>query len=322
MSDSIETEEIKCCGSGCNNCVLDDRKTAQTTNPSKSTRGNILTVDGRKYMAFHLQQKWQCTENVWRFKYVYVNADDMLSNSMELAVPPGCHLMIRAAIDDMKSGTDRHDETTIGNFVSRPYTPIHIGSKGSFEILVKFEPNGLMSEYLRTSSVGDVVDVKGPYGDFKWTPNSARHLICVSQGVGIAPLFAVVSSILSNEEDETWIDFLACFRSIEDILLRDELHAFREYWNFQSTIYLANESACKCDTDARISNCVCIKAKTKYKEILCTFRLDETELAKLFIRKRIENCFVLVCGTGRFINSIKMSLEKLHIKAENLIVFD
>lgn len=318
-----ETDEIKCCGSGCNNCILDDRKSSQTINPLESIKRNILSFDGRKYITFRLQQKRQCTENVWRFKYVYTNANDLLHNSMELTIPPGCHLMIRAAIidDDTSSRTDRHDKTTVGNFVSRPYTPIHVdGCNGSFEILVKFEPNGLMSQYLQTTSIGDVVEVKGPYGDFCWTPNIAKHLICVSQGVGIAPLFAIVSNILSNEDDETWIDFLACFRSINDILLRDELHDFREYWNFQSSIYLAKETACVCE--ARISNCGCIKSKTKYNEILSTFRLDENQLAELFIRKPIENCIVMICGTGQFISSIKMSLKKLHIKDENLIVFD
>lgn len=318
MNDYMEADEIKCCGSGCNNCVLDERK---CFSPEDSSKDNILAIDGGKYVKFSLQRKWKCTENVCRFEFIYINEEDL--KVMELTIPPGCHIMIRAIIDEINPKTIRNDETTIGNFISRPYTPIHVDKKnGKFEILVKFEPMGLMSNYFGNISLGDTVEVKGPYGDFRWTPNSIRNLICVSQGVAISPMYAIVQSILNNEDDETRIDFLSCFRGIDDILLRDEIYDFQQYWNFESLIYLSNETACSCDTNAKIRNCGCIESKLKYNEIVCTFRLDENELSKIFIEKRIENCFILLCGTSRFINSIKMSLKKLHIKDENIFVFD
>lgn len=321
MSQSIENDEIKCCGSGCNNCVLDERKRSKSTNRSSSK--NILTVNDSKYVKFSLQNKWKCTENVWRYRFAYANKDDLLKDSLELAIPPGCHIMMRVTFDEINPQLDRHDQTTVGNFVSRPYTPIQVDNRnGSFEILVKFEPNGKMSNYLQNISIGDIVEIKGPYGEFIWKAKTVNNLICVSQGVGIVPMFAIVASILDDEDDETWIDFLPCFRSIDDILLRNEIHEFRQYWNFQSSIYLANETSCTCDRNHRIGNCVCIRSKMKYNEMLCTFRLDEIELTKIFIGKRIENCLILICGTSRFINSIKMSLKKLHIKDENIFVFD
>lgn len=319
MSDYIDADEIKCCGSGCNNCVLDERKSLSKQD-SASAKENILTVDGSKYVQFSLHRKWKCTENVWRFEFTYVNKDDL--NSMELAVPPGCHVMIRSIIDGKNPKTIRHDETTVGNFISRPYTPIHVDKLGKFEILVKLEPMGSMSKYFQNIPIGDIVEVKGPYGDFKWTPNTVRNLVCISQGVGVAPMYAIVRNILNNEDDETWIDFLTCFRRLDDILLRDEMYDCQQYWNFQSSIYLSNEQTCSCDANIRIGNCACIESKLKYNEIVCTFRLDEIELSKIFISKRIENCLTLVCGTSRFINSIKMSLKKLHIKDENIFVFD
>ncbi len=325
MSDCIDQPNlIECCGSGCNNCVLDERKTFRTT--TDSVKANILTINGSKYIKFSLVRKWKCTENVWRFKFTYSNNEGLNDKSIELTIPPGCHIIIRAPIDEtINPQPERHDQTTIGNFISRPYTPIHVdNSNGSFDILVKFEPGGLMSKHFQDIAIGDIVEVKGPYGDFKWTPNSIRNLICVSQGVGITPLYAIVASILNDEDDETWIDSLSCFRSIDDILLREEIYDFRQYWNFNSTIYLSNETTCCCDNvvNQRISNCACIRSKSKYNEILCTFRLDEMELSKIFIKKRIENCWVLICGTSRFIDSIRMSLKKLQIKDENIFVFD
>lgn len=316
MSNTVETDELKCCGSGCNNCVLDEKKRS----PTKSAKRNILTIDGSKYVQFTLQRKWQCTENVWRFEFTYRNDNDDLDlNSMELIVSPGCHIMIRTIID--KVNPNRHDQTTVGSFISRPYTPIRVDA-ARFDILVKFEPTGLMSNFLRNMAIDDVVDVKGPYGGFQWIPNSFSNLICLSQGVGIAPLFAIVQHILSNEDDETRIELLSCFRCLDEILLRDEVYDCRQYWNFKSTTYLSRETTCVCDATVRMMNCVCVKSKLKYNEIVCTFRLDDVELSKLFIGKRIENCMVLVCGTSRFINSIKMSLKKLHIKDENVFVFD
>lgn len=321
-NDYVETDDIKCCGSGCNNCILDEKKSSLDSSKCH-TKSNILTIDGSKYVSFTLDRKRKCTDNVWRFEFTYVNKDNLQLTSMELRIPPGCHIMIRAISDEENLRNDRHDETTIGNFISRPYTPIHVDEEnGTFEILVKFEQNGVMSKYLQKISIGDVVEVKGPYGTFEWIPNTVRNLICISQGVAIAPMYAVVRAVLNNEDDETWIDFLSCFRGIDDILLRNEIYDLRQYWNFQSSTYLSNEEMCTCDGKERIKNCSCVQSKLKYNEILCTFRLDEIELSKIFIQKRIKNCLTLICGTNRFINSIKMSLKKLHIKDENIFVFD
>jgi len=50
--------------------------------------------------------------------------------------------------------------------VTRAYTPItKVGSKGSFDIVVKVYPLGLMSNYLDSLKEGDSIECQGNCGE-------------------------------------------------------------------------------------------------------------------------------------------------------------
>lgn len=232
-----------------------------------------------------------------------------------LSVPPTHHLLLRAPAPDEATIAAKYDKQTVENFISRPYTPITCSSdEDSFEILVKFEASGLMSTYLRNLQINDVTEWKGVYGDFYWTPNPVRHkfLVCISQGVAIAPLFNLISSILADERDETIVHLLACFRDLDQCLLRTELAAARSYWNFQSRIYLSQENCNECRPH-RIVNCVCIRPRLKFNETICNFRLDRAEL-KVFYRQFQSNSVItLFCGTNSLSKLVEDGLNELGI---------
>lgn len=54
--------------------------------------------------------------------------------------------------------------------MSRPYTPI-IWTRKSLVLLVKVYKQGKFSTRLKNAPLGSSIDVRGPYGDFKYESN-------------------------------------------------------------------------------------------------------------------------------------------------------
>ncbi|CAK0882102.1 unnamed protein product [Prorocentrum cordatum] len=56
-----------------------------------------------------------------------------------------------------------------GEGISRPYTPTTGDeTKGSFDLVVKVYPNGIVSQYLNSVEVGDSVEISGPQGEITY----------------------------------------------------------------------------------------------------------------------------------------------------------
>lgn len=306
-------DEEKCCGSGCNNCILDK--------PSKQiTAFNKCNIFNQKiYHRFVVESVTSCTPDVCRYTFKYSVKSDEDVSTMTLNVPPGYHLMLRAPCAPSDIVKDKYDKTTKEHYISRPYTPISINSiLLSFQILVKFEVNGIMSNYLKDLKFGDLTEWKGVYGDFEHQiPNSFKYLICVCHGVAISPIYRIISEIVENDNDDTIVLLLACFKNLNSILLRDEIQELRCYWNFKSKIYLSNERSCECAD----SQCKCLLSNLKYNEEISKCRLDKKELSSAFIGKDQNKIRTLICGTEHFINQMQRHLHELNVQNENIFIF-
>ena len=80
-----------------------------------------------------------------------------------LGLPIGRHVSVRADVD--------------GKPVMRAYTPTsRPDQKGYFDLLVKTYEFGKMSPHLHSLIVGSSLEVRGPVGRFKYTPNSYKHM--------------------------------------------------------------------------------------------------------------------------------------------------
>lgn len=309
-------DEEECCNSGCNNCILDVRQKQLTLAHQQQQRGTSITnIFDDSYHRFRLIAITECTGNVRRLKFRFERDTD--GSKGILFVPPTHHLMLRAPakIITEASVAAKHDKETVGNFISRPYTPISCSSEDdSFEILVKFEPFGVMSAYLRDLRINDITEWKGVYGDFYWQPNPLRHkfLVCICQGVAIAPHFNLISSILADDSDETIVHLLACYRHLDHYLLRTELAAARSFWNFQSRIYLSQENCDECRAN-RVVNCACIRSRLKFGETVCNYRLDGTELKDFYGRLQSNAVLILFCGTNALAKLVEDSINELEI---------
>lgn len=309
-------DDDECCNSGCNNCILDVRqRQLQLARQQQQRQTTVTSIFDGSYRRFRLIEITECTENVRRIKFQIENNCDGRGGT--LVVPATHHLMLRAPVAIVTKDiiAAKHDKETIGDFISRPYTPLNCCSEsGSFEILVKFEPFGLMSAYIRDLQINAVTEWKGVYGDFYWERDPVRNkfLVCICQGVAIAPHFKLITSILDDERDETIVHLLACYRDLDQCLLRTELTAAKTYWNFHSRIYLSREKCDACRTK-RIVNCVCIRSRLKFGETMCNYRLDHTELTDFYDRLKSNSILTLFCGTNALARLIQDSLNELGI---------
>ncbi|KAJ1334527.1 hypothetical protein BSLG_007682 [Batrachochytrium salamandrivorans] len=126
------------------------------------------------------------------------------------------------------------------NVVIRPYTPIEdpsMGYTGTFDLLVKRYPDGIMSSHLHAQKPGDVVEFKGPFVKFEYKPNTLGHIGMVAGGTGIAPMLQVIQRILSDPTDTTKVSLVFANIAEEDILLRSYLDKLAKEHPNQISVY-------------------------------------------------------------------------------------
>jgi NAD(P)H-flavin reductase len=114
--------------------------------------------------------------------------------------------------------------------------PISIsGDPEAPEVLVHtIRAVGAVTRALQALSVGDVVGVRGPYGNH-WpvAEGVRRDLVVVAGGIGLAPLRPVVLHALAHRGDFDRVYLLYGTRTPADILFEAELRAWRARFDFE-----------------------------------------------------------------------------------------
>lgn len=306
---SGDEAEEECCNSGCNNCILDIRRRQQSEKLKRGTGSRANLFDGT-YRRFKVIEIDKLTPSTLRIKFKFCNENGSDETKFTLALVPTQHLMLRVPATSAEvRDISRHDTQMAEDYVSRSYTPLGCDpDELSFEILVKLLPGGIMSRRIAELRAGDCTEWKGAYGQFAWTgADSNANLVCISQGVAVAPLFHLVTSILGNEADETRIRFIVCFRNLDESLLRKELSTARRFWNFSATIYLSQESCPQCESK-RTTNCSCVRSRLSFGETVCNYRLDQKELDLLYAGMQSAKVFTVFCGTDELEKLVKGSI--------------
>lgn len=133
----------------------------------------------------------------------------------------------------------------VSNSVRRAYTPITPNhTKGYFDLLVKKQHHGRMTELMFAMKPGDSLDMRMMSHKLTYTPNTYDTVGMIGGGTGICPLIQVVHNILQNPEDTTKISMLFANRSESKILMRgmlDEMaernpEQFRLHYTVDSTL--------------------------------------------------------------------------------------
>mmetsp|Transcript_29048 Transcript_29048/g.43808 ORF Transcript_29048/g.43808 Transcript_29048/m.43808 type:complete len:261 (+) Transcript_29048:2-784(+) len=135
-----------------------------------------------------------------------------------------------------------------GDEVSRKYTPIsEVSQRGTADFLIKiyragvhpkFPDGGLMTPYLESMKIGDTMLMEGPkgrlayegYGKFiisKKAVEGKTKIGCIAGGTGITPCYQIIQAALKNK-DSTQLSLVFGNRTVEDILLKDELLQYAE----------------------------------------------------------------------------------------------
>ncbi|OMJ14787.1 NADH-cytochrome b5 reductase 1 [Smittium culicis] len=170
---------------------------------------SLIALDKQIFKEFKLASKSQVNSNTVRLVFETENQDQVLG----LAI--GQCISVRVI-----SGTDNKPAV-------RSYTPIsRLDEQGKFELLVKVYPTGIASSYLGNMQVGDYLPVRGPKGNFSYTPSNKSHIIMLAGGSGITPMYQVLQHIAESPENDT-TKFTLVYANVtyEDILLKDELDA-------------------------------------------------------------------------------------------------
>ncbi|KAF4995467.1 hypothetical protein FDECE_12790 [Fusarium decemcellulare] len=134
-----------------------------------------------------------------------------------LGLPIGQHISIGAAITQPDGSVKE---------IIRSYTPISGDHQpGYFDLLIKAYPNGNISQLMTSLAIGQSIRVRGPKGNFTYTPNMVRRFGMIAGGTGITPMLQIMNAIVRGRSrgDRTEVDLIFANVTVQDILLKDEL---------------------------------------------------------------------------------------------------
>lgn len=286
MPAENEINESDCCGNGCTNCILDN-KPKPTKRALLAGKRNVIL----SYAKFRLlsNEAHESDEQVRLLHFAYAETDD----DGILDIPAGHHVMLRVK--------------SLG--ILRPYSPYWTDfARKEFKILVKLWPDGAMSGYLAVLRPEQLLEFRGPIGNYSHDANSTKSIVIIAQGVAIAPTIALVEQVLDNEDDMNRIRHLICAQDLQHVYFRQRLLEFAQYWNYRSCLYLAHHkcSCCEGNRSSSAERCEQLRQGLRYKETAHAGRLDGDQLKSVISsRNNIEPTICIIAGYSTFQKSMR-----------------
>ncbi|XP_050450960.1 NADH-cytochrome b5 reductase-like [Cataglyphis hispanica] len=269
-----------CCGSGCIPCVFDVHKallkeweSKKTQNVKIETSNNLLSP--LSYKVFIITDIFETSEDYF---LIHLKYTECKIENVSLHLEPGQHVILYSW------------------YKSRPYTPISWTCNG-LVLLVKLYKQGEFSSHLTNASIGSAINIRGPYGDFKYKSNSFRQIVMFSIGSGIAALYPIARSIVDDETELTRIHLVAGFQSMTHVPLKKELRHLTDYWNFKCTLQLSQLND---------------KTKNLHGFNIKASRLNKSLVADYLQCNDTETTLILICGTLEFNHSMKEWLQEMN----------
>ena len=175
---------------------------------SRSCKSNVAVIlpvlNKDEFQLFPLIQKTVLSHNSAVYRFKLPRETDILG------LPIGQHISLGATINEKE--------------VIRSYTPISSDDdKGYFDLLIKTYPTGNISKVVGELKIGDSIKVRGPKGNFNYTPGMVQSLVMVAGGTGITPMYQILTAIAKNPNDYTKVDLIFANVNPDDILMKKEL---------------------------------------------------------------------------------------------------
>lgn len=175
-------------------------------------------LDPKQWQEFPLKEKIVISPNTALYRFALPHPQDVLG------LPIGQHISVSAEIN--------------GKDIMRSYTPTSSDEDlGHFDLLIKSYEKGNISRYVSLLKIGDKIRVKGPKGQFTYSPTLSRHIGMIAGGTGITPMLQIIRAALKNPADRTKLSLIYANVNPEDILLKKELDVLAENHPDRFTVY-------------------------------------------------------------------------------------
>lgn len=305
-------DESECCGSGCKPCILDVyEENLKKWELKQEIEAESKALSQSKYLPFLItsiksitgdtkEYEFQAVElrneikNKILFKNAQIDVDYIILNSL-LILKMGEYLILKGE--------------SLNEVISRPYTPVLCKNdfkRGVFKIIIKLYPDGKMSKFVKGLEISDIVFWRGPYKEFKYIPNSFKNILLIGGGTGVVPLYNIAKEIVETDEEETWVKMMTSFKSVDSIILRQEVNKLKDYWNFKLDAYITNQG----DSNYSLS----------YKESFNFKKIDKTVIENEFKNNNNNSILIVISGPNVF-NQCMYDYAMNYVAKENIFVF-
>ncbi|WZL73483.1 anaerobic sulfite reductase subunit AsrB [Clostridiaceae bacterium 35-E11] len=120
--------------------------------------------------------------------------------------------------------------------------PISISDFGEGTIDMTIRRVGKVTDYLHGLKPGDTMFLRGPYGNgFPLEQYKGKQLIIAAGGTGLAPVKSMINYFHRNPEEIERLDLLIGFKSVEDILFKEEIEAWMKNEKFHVILTIDRE---------------------------------------------------------------------------------
>ncbi|XP_075038245.1 NADH-cytochrome b5 reductase-like isoform X2 [Mixophyes fleayi] len=284
----VKPTPAQCCGSGCSPCVYDLyeaeleswEKAKESRDPRLLSKLRIenhnLPLSSETFTEFTLCLVEEETDDTSRYRF-------QLPAGASLGLKLGQHLVLRGTVNGLE--------------IQRAYTPINpIDVTGYFEVLIKINDHGLMSQYIKCWRQGASVAWRGPFGGFSYKPNKYGELLMLCSGTGIAPMLPILAYVTDNEDDETFITLVVCSRTFKNVYMKSFLKEQARYWNVRTFYVLSQEQSLE-------------TLPWSYQENSKLGRIDSA-----FLTMVLETCrrkpYTLICGSASYTEDMTDMLKQ------------
>jgi ferredoxin-NADP reductase len=115
-----------------------------------------------------------------------------------------------------------------GRLIPRAYSISSSPTKADYiQLTVRQTPEPTVSKWMNDRQVGDTFLIRGPYGEFHWTPDATDTVFMIGGGSGITPLHAILEYV-HDKGLTTPVTLLYSATTARDIILGDRLRALAE----------------------------------------------------------------------------------------------
>lgn len=132
---------------------------------------------------------------------------------------------------------------------SRPYSIIDapgadgLAPDGQLSFFITRHPHGRCSTWVHSLSVGDTVNVRGPYGEFGLPDAGDRPVLALAGGSGLSPILSVIGKALA-EGHKRRIELLFSVRDRRELFALDVLARLaHRHENFSYRVTLTRDDA-------------------------------------------------------------------------------